>query len=115
MVVFLLLKQFKERQKTMDRLDKLDKLKSEYNKFMQFLISWTNKEEGTWEYQAMSKQAVPMLKLLIDIVMFHNHKLDDIVTQKIIVLISEATGLPAGQISNQIYNSEVLLPKLKAD
>ena len=96
-------------------MDKLDKLKIEYNKFMQFLISWTNKEEGTWEHQAMSKQAVPMLKLLIDIVMFHNHKLDDIVTQKIIVLISEATGLPTGQISNQIYNSEVLLPKLKAD
>ena len=84
-----------------------------HKKFMAFITAWSNKEEGTWENQAIKIQAVPMLKLMIDIVMNHRNKLDNIIEQKIINLISEATGLPAAQISDQVHNSELLL--LKAD
>ena len=91
--------------------NELNEISNSHKKFMDFIMAWSNKEEGTWENQAIKIQAVPMLKLMIDIVMNHRNKLDNIIEQKIINLISEATGLPTAQISNQVHNSELLVSK----
>jgi len=93
--------------------NELNEISKSHKKFMAFIMAWTNKEEGTWEHQGMKAQAIPMLKLMIDLVMNHRNKLDNIIEQKIINLISDATGLPAAQIAEQAHNSELLL--LKAD
>jgi len=93
--------------------NELNEISKSHKKFMAFIMAWTNKEEGTWENQAIKVQAVPMLKLMIELVMKHRDKLDNIAEQKIINLISEATGLPAAQISDQAHNSALLL--LNAD
>lgn len=88
--------------------------KAEHKKFMKFLADWTKNPKGSWQWQAISNQAAPMLNLLIDLVMGGRHKLDNITKQKIINIISETTGLFPEKVSYQVYSSEMLLEKTKA-
>ena len=76
----------------------------ERKKFIKLLKEWTKNPKGSWQWQAMSNQASQMLSLLIELVMGADHKLDKIIKQKIINIISEATGFPPDKISEQVYN-----------
>jgi hypothetical protein len=77
---------------------------TERRRFIKFLGDWTKNPKGTWQWQAMSNQSANMLRLLIELVMVADHKLDKIIKQKIINIISEATGFPPDKVSEQVYN-----------
>lgn len=88
--------------------------KKEHRDFMRFITNWAKSPKESWHWRAVSNQATPMLLLIIEMVMGNKTKLDSVTKQRMIHIISEATGLPPDRIEEHVEFSTTVLKKTKA-